>query len=156
MDPFSQCSSSLPAQQNRRKPPSVWPTWSFMAAGKTLATIHDSAAWGCKETRTLWGGLSVFRLFTAPCFPPPSFLCPAARFKQLHVCFLPFVPRCQNIITTVLKWNKRTATLRITAQKQRLDGKKKTPHPVGHAVNLLPEQSVCSVHTQGQIWVPAV
>lgn len=51
-----------------------------------------------------------------------SALLPESKHLRV-VCFLPFVPHCQNIITAVLKWNKRIATLRITAQKQRPDGK---------------------------------
>lgn len=65
------------------------------------------------------------RVVYRPVLPSSKFPLPLLPdSKHLHVvCFVPFVSRCQNIITAVLKWNKRIATLRITAQKQWPDGK---------------------------------
>lgn len=80
--PFSQCSSSLHISQPGRIDGSPLHCdlhgglWLLLKHWLFTIQLHETCM---QEACTLWGGWSVFVLFTTPFFPPPSFLCPAAR-----------------------------------------------------------------------------
>lgn len=134
MDPLSQCSSSLYISQPSRIDGNPLQydlhgvLWLLVKHWRPFMIQLHEAVKKHVHFEEVW----VF----SGCLLPHSFLLQASSAllpdsKQIHVvCFLPFVQRCQNIITAVLKWNKRIATLRITAQKQCPDGKKKKTLPI--------------------------
>lgn len=84
------------------------------------------------------------------CLRPRSSSVQLPDLKHLRVSrFLPLGPRCSNIITAVK--NRKIKELQLCALQHKSDEQMaKTHHPVGHAVNLLPEQSVYSGHTHTQ------
>lgn len=122
--PFTQCSSSLYISQPGRIDGNPLhcdlhgDLWLLVKHWLFTIHLHETCM---QETCPLWGGWSVFVLFTTLLQVSSAVLPDPKHLRVVH--FLPFVPRCQNIIAAVLKWNKRIATLCITTQKQWPDGR---------------------------------